>query len=172
MGLQQQTTQNRGEDHRELEHHPGVSCNTEEFVEAIALESPPIFIPEECIDKGVSSFSSFKELVAWVSEEREGLLHAHLLYDVNLIDFSPPTITLRISKKAPQDLPQKLQNLIKKKKNEVWTIAISDEIGHPTLHEQEQKAQEERREAILQDPLVKTLMESFPDAILLEITDT
>jgi len=51
-------------------------------------------------------------------------------------------------------------------------IAISDEIGHPTLHEQEQKVHEERRESILQDPLVKTLMKTFPGATLVDIENT
>jgi DNA polymerase-3 subunit gamma/tau len=102
---------------------------------------------------------------------KEGLLHAHLLYDVHFVDFKPFHLTIRLSQKAPKDLPLQLQNLLKKKRDEAWTIAISDEIGHSTLHEQEQKAREERREAILADPLVKSLMETFPETTLLEIKD-
>lgn len=115
--------------------------------------------------------SSFEEFVEWVSNEREGLLHGHLVHDVHLVDFSPPTLKVRLSPKAPKDLPQRLQILLKTKKNEAWTIAISDEIGHPTLQEKEQKVQEERREAVLQDPLVKTLMEAFPGTTLMSIED-
>lgn len=119
----------------------------------------------------VSTFSSFEEFVAWVSDMREGILHGHLLYDVHLVDFSPPVLKVRLSSKAPKDLPLRLQTLLKTKRNEEWTIAISDEIGHPTLQEQEQKVQEERREAVLQDPLVKTLMEAFPGTTLMSIED-
>ena len=88
------------------------------------------------------------------------------------MEFSPPTLTLRLSKKAPKSLPQQLQDLLKKKRDEAWTIAISEEIGHPTLREKEQKVLEERREAILQDPFVKTLIETFPGTTLVEIEDT
>ncbi len=105
----------------------------------------------------------------WVSQQREGILHAHLFYDVHLVDFSQFLLTIRLTQKAPKDLSQQLEILLKKKRGETWTIAISDEIGHPTLHEQGQIAQEERRRAILQDPLVKKLMETFPGTTLLDI---
>jgi len=121
--------------------------------------------------ENTSVFSSFEEFVAWVSDMREGILHGHLLYDVHLVDFSPPILKVRLSSKAPKDLPLRLQNLLKTKRNEAWTIAISDEIGQPTLQEKEQKAQEERREAVLQEPLLKTLMEAFPGTTLMSIED-
>jgi len=132
---------------------------------------PPIQEPVPPEVSQSDTFSSFEDLVSWFSEAREGLLHAHLLYEVHLVDFKPFHLTIRLSQKAPKDLPLQLQNLLKKKRDEVWTIAISDEIGHPTLHEQEQKAQEERRTTILQDPLVKSLKEAFPEATLLEIKE-
>lgn len=90
---------------------------------------------------------------------------------MHLVAFSPPTITLRLSAKAPKNLPQHLQDLLKIKKGQVWTIAISDEIGHPTLHEKGQHALEERRHTLLQAPLIKTLMEAFPGTALKEFQD-
>ncbi len=99
------------------------------------------------------------------------MLHAHLLYDAHLVHFAPPLLTLRLSEKAPQTLPQKLQDLLKKNRNEAWTIAISEEIGHPTLHEKTQKILDERRQAILQTPLVKMVMETFPGTTLIESKD-
>jgi DNA polymerase-3 subunit gamma/tau len=106
-----------------------------------------------------------------VGHQREGLLQGHLLYDVHLVSFTPPTLTLRLSTKAPKNLPQQLQDLLKIKKEQAWTIAISEEIGHLTLHEKAQQALEERRVTILQAPLIKTLMEEFPGATLVEFKD-
>ena len=120
---------------------------------------------------GEAPLASFEELVDWVSHQREGMLHAHLLYDAHLVAFAPLALTLRLSPKAPKDLSQRLEALLKKTRDEVWTIAISDEIGHLTLYEKEQKAQEAHRESILQDPLVKTVMEAFPGTTLVEIED-
>lgn len=111
--------------------------------------------------------ASFDELVAWVSQQREGILHGHLFFDTHLIAFAPPQVNLRLSSKAPKDLPQQLERLLKKKKNETWTIAISDEIGQPTLHEKERKIQQDRQNAILQEPLVKMIIEAFPGTTLI-----
>jgi len=84
------------------------------------------------------------------------------------VSFAPPSLTLRLSKKAPKDLGQQLEKLLKARKNEVWTIAISDEIGQPTLYEKEKKNHEDRQNAILQAPLVKRLMEAFPGTTLID----
>lgn len=109
--------------------------------------------------------------MSWVGHQREGILHGHLLYDVHLIGFSPLNLTLRLSQKAPKDLPRQLEGLLKKKRGEAWTIAISDEIGHLTLHEKDQKASEERRAEILKEPLVTLLMDALPGTTLVHVED-
>ncbi|MBP9692804.1 MAG: hypothetical protein KBD90_05710 [Alphaproteobacteria bacterium] len=117
------------------------------------------------------SFSSFEALVDWVGHEREGNLHAHLLYDAHLVEFAPPLLDLRLSKNFPQELLQHLQTLLKKKTGEDWTIAISDKIGQPTLHEREQQVQEEQQNAIKETPVVKLLLEAFPGTTLVQMKD-
>ncbi len=102
----------------------------------------------------------------WVSHQREGFLHTHLLYDVHLVAFSSCSLTLRLSDNISKNFPHQLQELLKKKRGEAWTIAISEEIGQPTLHEKKIKALEKRQHAILQDPLVKALREAFPGTLV------
>lgn len=80
-------------------------------------------------------------------------------------------LTLRLLPKAPKNLPVQLQDLLKKVKNEEWTIAISDEIGQPTLHEKEQYAREEKKKLILETPLVRQVMEKFPGTTLVRIEE-
>lgn len=144
------------------------SC--EELSSKVIQQPKNIFQEGNKLEKA-QSFTSFEEFVSWVSEEREGLLHSHLLYDVHLVSFAPPQITVRLSSKAPKDFPHQLQTLLKKKRNEVWTIAISEEIGHPSLHEKMKKIQEEKRKTILETSFVKTLMEAFPGTQLVEVKD-
>jgi DNA polymerase-3 subunit gamma/tau len=119
-----------------------------------------------------SCFSSFEEFVEWVGHQREGILHGHLFYDVHPVHFSPPHVTLRLSEKAPRDLSSQLQELVQKKTGDAWTIAISDEIGQPTLCETKQKAREEKQNEILQAPLVKLLIEAFPGTTLVQLEDS
>lgn len=110
-------------------------------------------------------------MVDWVGHQREGILHAHLLQDIHLVSFSPPNLTFRLSQKVSKNIPQQLQSLLKKETGETWMIAISDEIGHPTLYEKAKSLQEERRNEILQEPLVKMLVEAFPGTSLVQIED-
>ena len=99
------------------------------------------------------------------------MLQSHLLYDVHLVEFAPPCLKLRLTERAPKNLSKQLEDLLKKVKGEDWTIAISGEIGQPTLHEKERQTLEERRQMILQLPLVKTLIETFPGTTLTHIED-
>ncbi len=85
--------------------------------------------------------------------------------------FAPLSVTLRLSEKAPKDLPRQLEDLLKKKTGDAWTIAISHEIGHLTLHEKDQKALDERRGEVLEAPLVKFLMEALPGTTLIHVED-
>ncbi len=93
------------------------------------------------------------------------------MYDAHLVKFEPMHVTLRLLPGAPKNLPVQLQELLKKHKNEEWTIAISDEIGQPTLREKTQRALEEKRQLILEAPLVKQVMEKFPGTTLVEIEE-
>lgn len=47
-------------------------------------------------------------------------------------------------------------------------IAISDEIGQPSLYEKEKRIHEDRQNAILQEPLVKMIIEAFPGTTLID----
>lgn len=98
-------------------------------------------------------------------------MHGHLTHDVHLVEFQPPQLTLRLLEKAPKNLPQQIQELLKNHRNEEWMIAISEEIGQPTLYEKAQSAREARRQRILETPLVKQVMDTFPGTKLAEIEE-
>ncbi len=117
------------------------------------------------------AFADFEELVEWVGHQREGIMHGYLTHDVHLVAFESFQLTLKLLPKAPQNLPQQLQELLKKQRNEEWTIAISDEIGQPTLYEKAQSAREARRQRMLETPLVKQVMDTFPGTTLAKIEE-
>ena len=56
--------------------------------------------------------SSFRDVVAWVGERKEAMLHAHLLHSVHLVRFAPPVIELRPQPEAPKDLSSRLAALV------------------------------------------------------------
>ena len=52
-----------------------------------------------------------------------------------------------------------------------WRIVTGDGPAEPSLLEQEQAAEAEARQAILDTPIVKAAMAAFPDAELLPIDE-
>ncbi len=108
--------------------------------------------------------SSFRDVVALVSEQKQAMLHAHLLHSVHLVRFAPPVIEVRQEPDAPRDLCQKLAALLSDLTGARWTVAHSNAPGEPTIAEQGNAADTARRNAAADHPLVKAILEAFPGA--------
>jgi len=112
------------------------------------------------------ALSSFEEVVALVSERREAVLASQLAQEVNLVRFEPGRIELRPSERAPRDLPGRLGRLLTEWTGSRWMVSVSGEEGQPTLADRKAGHEAEAREALLQEPLVKALLNAFPGASL------
>ncbi len=47
-------------------------------------------------------FDSFRDVTAFVAQQRQAMLHAHLLHSVHVVRFAPPVIELRPQPESPQ----------------------------------------------------------------------
>jgi DNA polymerase-3 subunit gamma/tau len=108
--------------------------------------------------------NSFRDVVALVREQKEAMMHAHLLHSVHLVRFAPPVIELRPQPDAPRDLSAKLAALLTEVTGTRWTIAVSAGIGEPTLADQGNTADTARKTAAADHPLVRAIMAAFPGA--------
>ena len=99
-----------------------------------------------------------------MGEQKEAMLHAHLLHSVHLVRFAPPVIELRPQPEAPRDLSSKLAALLSELTGTRWTIAISAAMGEPTIAEQGNAADTARKTAAADHPLVRAIMAAFPGA--------
>jgi DNA polymerase-3 subunit gamma/tau len=108
--------------------------------------------------------SNFREVAALVAEQRQAMLHAHLVHSVHLVRFAPPVIELRPQPEAPRDLAPKLAALLTEVTGTRWTIALSTAAGEPTLAEQGNAADTARRSAAADHPLVRAILDAFPGA--------
>ncbi|HEY0426006.1 MAG TPA: DNA polymerase III subunit gamma/tau [Rhodopila sp.] len=107
---------------------------------------------------------TFREVVAWVGEQKEAMLHAHLLHSVHLVRFAPPVIELRPQAEAPRDLASRLAALLSEATGTRWTIAMSAMTGEPTIAEQGNAADTVRKAAAADHPLVRAILAAFPGA--------
>lgn len=112
------------------------------------------------------TWQSWREVVAFVKEKQERLLHAHLRNLVHLVKFAPPTIEIRIEDNAPNNLAQQLSKLLNIYSTQRWTIVLSQHQGEPSLMEQESLQAEADLKEVGQDPFILGIMEIFPGARL------
>jgi DNA polymerase III subunit gamma/tau len=116
--------------------------------------------------------SSFRDVAALVKDQREAMLHAHLLHSTHLVRFAPPVIELRTEPDAPRDLAPKLAALLSNATGERWTIALSTTPGEPTLAAQGNAADAVRREEAADHPLIRAIMDAFPGARIDSVRDS
>ena len=116
--------------------------------------------------------SSFRDVAAFVQEQREAMLHAHLLHSVHLVRFAPPVIEMRTQPEAPRDLAPRLAALLSEAAGVRWTIALSTAPGEPTLAEQGNAADAVRREEAADHPLIRAIMAAFPGARIDSVQDS
>jgi DNA polymerase-3 subunit gamma/tau len=108
--------------------------------------------------------ASFREVAALVKDQREAMLHAHLLHSVHLVRFAPPVIELRPQPEAPRDLASRLAAMLSEATGTRWTIAVSATAGEATIAEQGNAADTARKTAAADHPLVRAIMAAFPGA--------
>jgi DNA polymerase-3 subunit gamma/tau len=116
--------------------------------------------------------ASFRDVAALVKDQREAMLHAHLLHSTHLVRFAPPVIELRTEPDAPRDLAPKLAALLSNATGARWTIALSTSPGEPTLAEQGNAADAVRREEAADHPLIRAIMDAFPGARIDSVRDS
>nr|WP_294560473.1 DNA polymerase III subunit gamma/tau [uncultured Rhodopila sp.] len=108
--------------------------------------------------------ATFRDVVAFVGERKEAMLHAHLLHSVHLVRFAPPVIELRPETDAPRDLASRLAALLTEATDTRWTIAMSAAGGEATIAEQGNAADSARKTAAADHPLVRAILAAFPGA--------
>ena len=152
---------------------------------AIADVTPPVRAMSRAVGSGATAaapleetapagpvLNSFRDVAALVKDQREAMLHAHLLHSTHLVRFAPPVIELRTEPDAPRDLAPKLAALLSNATGARWTIALSTAAGEPTLAEQGNAADAVRREAAADHPLIRAIMAAFPGARIDQVHDS
>ena len=134
-------------------------------VQAAVAPAPAPAVAEVAIPTG------FRDVVA-LSSGRDPTLHSHLRHSVHLVRFQPGVIELRPEPVAPRDLAARLGALLLAETGRRWTIALSAAQGEPTLGEQEQLAEVQRRQEAGEHPLVRAILDAFPGARVAAVLDS
>ena len=116
---------------------------------------------------------SFAEVVALFDKHREALISSHLKEHVHLVAFEPGRIEFRPAAGAPDNLANRLSELLIEWTGVRWLIARSrvEDAGAPTLAQEEARRAGALRHEVAAHPLVQAVLETFPGATIAAVRE-
>ncbi|MFQ5785997.1 MAG: DNA polymerase III subunit gamma/tau [Alphaproteobacteria bacterium] len=115
--------------------------------------------------------ANFAEVVALAEEKREMVLVANLRNHVHVVRFEPGRIEFRPGPDAPDRLANELGEKLGRWTGRRWIVAVSGAAGEPTLAERHDAARARRIAEAKEHPLVKAVLETFPEAEVTEVRE-
>ena len=126
--------------------------------------SPPA--PSAPAPSAPSAPSTYRELVDSLQRAGKRILSQELHDQVGLVSFSAGELVLKPLRPLGAEWTRDLAAALKDSTGSRWTVSFTDQGGEPSLQQQEQIAEETVRAAMLDEPNVRAVMESFPEASL------
>ncbi len=114
---------------------------------------------------------SFESAVQMFTAQREPLLYNHLVRNVRLVQFEKGRIELNVAAEVPQDFAGRVGARLTEWTGQRWVIILSHETGAEPLQKQRDAAEAAKREAVKSYPLVATVLEQFPGAVVTKVTE-
>jgi DNA polymerase-3 subunit gamma/tau len=114
---------------------------------------------------------NLEDLVALAAAHGAPILRVALENYVHLVHLEPGRIEFRPHPRAPRTLAGDLQQKLRDWTGERWAVSIANQGGAPTLTEQKQAAKSARFEAVAQEPMVRAVLDRFPDSAIVSVRD-
>ncbi|MER2520324.1 MAG: DNA polymerase III subunit gamma/tau [Bdellovibrionales bacterium] len=141
------------------------------FSQAVSRQSLPAAQPEaEAATAAHPSPTTFRELIALFSEMREGALHAQLYGQAQLVRCEPGKLEVHFASEVPANFAGRVGQCLSTWTGVRWMVSIANAAGEATLAEQEKAAEQTRRDRAMAHPLMKAVLENFPGAKLVNLT--
>jgi DNA polymerase-3 subunit gamma/tau len=112
---------------------------------------------------------SFDALVALAAQKRDMRLKIGLESEVRLVRFEPGRMEFELAPGGARDFASTLMQKLQAWTGERWMVSIVASGGAPTLQEQREAEQRERRSSLESDPLVASVLARFPGAQIIAV---
>jgi len=116
------------------------------------------------------AINSFPELIALAAEKRDITMKMALERDVRLVRFEDGQLEIGMEASAPKGLVHDLQRKLTAWTGKRWIVVVSKEQGAPTMRSQADAKQAEIELGVQSDPLVRQVLERFPGAKIVGVT--
>ena len=115
------------------------------------------------------SLNNFEELLTFLIENREALLHAQLVNNVVIDSFENGKISMKISENCSFDVVKHLSKFLQDKTGVKWVIEEVQKTDNKTHEEIKDINFEKKKKEIESDPIINEVKQLFPNAEIKDI---
>ena len=115
------------------------------------------------------SLNNFEELLTFLIENREALLHAQLVNNVVIDRFESGKISMKISENCSFDVVKHLSKFLQDKTGIKWVIEEVQKTDNKTHEEIKDINFEKKKKEIESDPIINEVKQLFPNAEIKDI---
>jgi DNA polymerase-3 subunit gamma/tau len=115
---------------------------------------------------------SFEQIIALAQDKRDITMKMALERDVRLVRCEDGQLELAMLPSAPKTLVHDLQRKLTAWTGKRWIVVVSKEQGAPTMRAQADARQADLEEDVQSDPLVQAVLNRFPGAKVVGVTQT
>jgi DNA polymerase-3 subunit gamma/tau len=137
---------------------------------AALAASPVARVAESAPAPGALVIGRFEDLVALATERRDLQVKAALERDVRLVRCEDGRLEIALEPGATPALVNDLSRKISAWTGRHWMVALSREVGAPTLRQQAEAREAELKHGVRADPLVQAVLDKFPGAEIVSVT--
>jgi DNA polymerase-3 subunit gamma/tau len=115
------------------------------------------------------TLASFEDVVVLIDARRDVRLKLDIDQYLRLINYRPGVITFEPAPGAPADLAGRLIARLKEWTGQPWLVAAEGGGGAESAWERQKREERETRAQIEADPFVRSVLEAFPGAKVVEV---
>jgi DNA polymerase-3 subunit gamma/tau len=133
-------------------------------------ENPAAEINEPVAAPPTLTIGSFEALIALAAEKRDITMKMALERDVRLVRCEDGQLEIALEPSAPKTLVHELQRKLTGWTGKRWMVVVSQEQGSATVRAQAEERQAELERGVQSDPLVQAVLNRFPGAKVVGVT--
>jgi DNA polymerase-3 subunit gamma/tau len=131
-------------------------------------------LPQEApsaASQNAPTLATLEEIVAVAQAQGATALKVQLENYVHLVHLEPGKIEFRPDNRAPPTLAGDLAQKLRDWTGTRWVVTVAREGGDATLAEQKRSAKAQRLESVMQEPMVRAVLDRFPGAQVVAVRD-
>jgi DNA polymerase-3 subunit gamma/tau len=118
------------------------------------------------------AIGSFPEMIALAAEKRDITMKLALERDVRLVRCEDGRLEIGLEPSAPKTLVHDLSRKLSAWTGKRWMVVVSQEQGAPTMRAQHDERKAELERSVESDPLVQAVLNRFPGAKVVGVTQS